>query len=602
MSTAEFIRQHPRSHRCNDLTKAELGRQVVLYGWVHGLRDHGGRRFVDLRDRDGLTQIVFKPEVDRELHEQAQKLRSEWVIGVAGAVQDRIANGGSPNPKLRSGEIEVEAQALEIFNQADTPPFLIEDNIDTAEEKRLQYRYLDLRRPAVARRFLVRHRVNQVVRRYFDDNGFLEIETPFMVKYTPGGARNFLVPSRLNPGCFYALAESPQIFKQLFMMAGFDRYFQIVRCFRDEDLRLDRQPEFTQIDVEMSFINEEEIQGAIEGLLAALWREILGVELARPFVRLAYDDAMTRYGSDKPDLRFDLELCDLTDEVRQHGGGGVALLEDVAKGEGVCKCLRLPAAYALSRTEADKLEGFVRGMGAHGLARVKVDKGGAWTQTQMAKSISEALRLAINRKAGAQDGDFLFFQFGEPKLAAMVLGRLRLHFGEKYHLIKPGDWRFAWIVDFPLFERDEKGQWVAAHHAFTSPRPDHVDKLKSAPQDCRARAYDIVLNGVELGGGSIRIHDTAVQAKVFDALGISGEQAEAKFGFLLRALRFGAPPHGGIALGMDRLVMLLTDAESLRDVVAFPKTQKGTCLMTDAPTRIGDELLTDLFIRSAAPH
>ena len=602
MSAAQFIREHPRSHRCNDLTKAEIGKQVVLCGWVHGLRDHGGRRFVDLRDRDGITQIVFKPEGVPEVHERAQKLRSEWVIGIVGVVQDRVLNGGSPNPKLKTGEVEIEAQTLEIFNQSETPPFFIEDNIDTAEEKRLQYRYLDLRRPVVAKRFLIRHQVNQLVRRYFDQQDFLELETPFMVKYTPGGARNFLVPSRLNPGCFYALAESPQLYKQLFMMSGFDRYFQVVKCFRDEDLRLDRQPEFTQIDVEMSFVNEEDVHRVIEGLVCLLWQEVLGVELPRPFQRMPFDEAMAKYGSDKPDLRFGLELCDLTDVVREHKAGGVGMLEAVAKGDGVCKCLRLPAAHALSRTEADKLEEFVKGMGARGLARARVDKSGAWTQTPMAKSISEAMRLAINQKAGAQEGDLLFFQFGEPKLAAMVLGRLRLHFGEKFGLIKAGDWRFTWIVDFPLFEQDDKGKWAAAHHAFTSPWPEHVDQLKTEPQNCRARAYDLVLNGVELGGGSIRIHDTGVQAKVFDALGISTEQAEAKFGFLLRALRFGAPPHGGIALGMDRLVMLLTNAESLRDVVAFPKTQRGTCLMTEAPTAVGDEMLTDLFIRSAVPR
>jgi aspartyl-tRNA synthetase len=598
MSASQFMAEHPRTHRCNDLTRADLGRCVVLYGWVHGLRDHGGRRFVDLRDRDGITQLVFKPESDQGVHDDAHRLRSEWVIGVVGQVQDRAANGGSANPRLRSGEIEVEVSQLEVFNRAETPPFMIEDDIDTSEDKRLAFRYLDLRRPQIARRFVQRHRINQTVRRALDEAGFLELETPFMVKYTPGGARNFLVPSRLNPGCFYALAESPQLYKQLFMMSGFDRYFQIVKCFRDEDLRQDRQPEFTQVDLEMSFVNERDVQDVVEGVVRRVWKEILDVELPSPFPRLRYDEAMARYGSDKPDTRFGLELVDLGDALRGLDGGGVPMFQQALREGGVVRGLRVPAAHAMSRTEADKLEALAKGWGARGLARARVGAGGAWTQSPLSKSVSDAGRQAVNQAMGAAEGDLLFFQFGNARLAATVLGHLRLHLGTSLNLVDSARWNFLWVVEFPLFEQDDKGHWAAAHHAFTSPQPEHVELLKSDPGACRARAYDLVLNGVELGGGSIRIHDPEVQARVFDALGISAADAEAKFGFLLRALRYGAPPHGGLALGLDRLCMLLTRAESLRDVIPFPKTQRGTCLLTEAPTAVDATQLAELFVRT----
>jgi aspartyl-tRNA synthetase len=602
-----FLKEHPRTHNCNQLTKEDLGKEVVIMGWVNSLRDHGGRRFVDLRDRWGLTQIVFKPETDAQLHERAHQLRSEWCIGVVGVVEDRTANGGSPNPKLKTGEIEVDVKTLEVFNPSAVPPFLIEDQIDTAEEKRLSNRTLDLRRAPLQRNFKLRHDAAQAARRYFDDAEFLEIETPSLVKYTPGGARNFLVPSRLHPGMFYALAESPQLYKQMFMMAGFDRYFQIARCFRDEDLRGDRQPEFTQIDVELSFCTEEDVQRHTEGLMKAIFERTLGVELKPPFPRMTYDEAMRRYGSDKPDVRFGLEHTVLTDLVREHEGGGVPLFESTLEAGGMIKAMVVPAKHGMSRTETDKLEGLVKSMGGKGLGRAKVAEGGTkWTQSPFAKVITPELLKAINEACGAEDGDLILFQFGRAKLVHTVLSGLRLHLAERFELTKDlkGEdaWRCLWVTEFPLFEYDEdEDLHFAAHHPFTSPQPGHEDLLASDPGHCRARAYDLVINGVETAGGSIRIHDSAVQAKVFDALGISDEEKEAKFGFLLEALRYGAPPHGGIAVGFDRLCMLLCGSDSLRDVIAFPKTQKGTDLQTGAPVDVSDDQLREVFIKRDLP-
>ncbi|HET6412483.1 MAG TPA: aspartate--tRNA ligase, partial [Anaeromyxobacter sp.] len=505
--------------------------------------------------------------------------------------------------KLRTGEIEIHATELAVFNRSEPTPFPIEDKIETSEEKRLQFRYLDLRRPPLQKTLMTRARVNHVTRNYFTEERFLELETPFMVKYTPGGARNFLVPSRLNPGKFYALAESPQLFKQLYMMAGFDRYFQIVRCFRDEDLRLDRQPEFTQIDVEMSFVTQDDVFEAIEGLLVRLWKEVLGVELARPFLRMPYAESMARYGNDKPDLRFEMPHVVLTDLVREHGGGGVPLLDEAVRDRGIVKALRLPASANFSRTEIDKLEEYVKGMGARGLARAKVGEGGEWTQSPFAKTVTPALRQAVNALARAEPGDLLLFQFGKESLVHTVLANLRVHLAKRMGLIPEygsgGAWRFLWVVDPPLFEYDEEsGKWAAAHHAFTRPHDEDLEYLETDPGRVNCYRYDLVLNGFEIGGGSIRLHDPKVQARVFKAMGISDEEARAKFGFLLEALRMGAPPHGGIALGMDRLVMLLTGAESLRDVVAWPKTQKGTDLMTGAPGDVDPRQLRDLYVKS----
>jgi aspartyl-tRNA synthetase len=595
---SEFLIDLKRTHDCGGLRASDAGKRAVLFGWVSARRDHGGCVFIDLRDRGGLTQIVFEPGTGSEAHLKASDLRREFCIGVAGTVRER---GGHKNPNLATGEIELAVDALTTFSASETPPFNIGDK-ESGEALRLKYRYLDLRNGDLQNNFKARSQLYQTTRRVLSANGFTEIETPFMVKYTPGGARNFLVPSRLNPHQFYALAESPQIFKQLFMVAGMDRYFQIVRCFRDEDLRLDRQPEFTQIDIEMSFVVEADVQNVVEELMAGLWRDVLGIELPRPFQRLSYGEAMEKYGSDKPDLRFGLPLVDLTDAVKRHDGGGVGLLQSAVNAPGgVVKGWRLPAAQAksLSRADLDKLEEFAKGFGARGLARARVGEGGVWAQSPM-KTMSEDLRRAINEAAGLGDGDLIFLQFGSKKLVNAVLGGLRLHVAGNLKLI-PQDrskdgWKFCWITDFPLFDVTDDGKYVAAHHPFTSPNAEDLDRLESDPGSVRARAYDLVLNGNEIAGGSIRIHRSDLQARVFRALGLSDEDAQAKFGFLLEAFKYGPPPHGGIAAGVDRLAMLLCGADSLRDVIAFPKTQKGTDLMTDAPGGVSKRQLDELHI------
>jgi aspartyl-tRNA synthetase len=621
---ARFIDDLKRTHHAGELRAGDKGKTAILFGWVASYRDHGGCVFIDLRDREGITQLVFDPELPgygdlpRTAHDLARILRSEWVIGVRGVVKLRGANR---NPKLATGDIEVHGVDLGVFNKSETPPFEMADQIDTSEEKRLQYRYLDLRRAPLQKTLRVRHRIHQVTRRYFDEAGFLELETPFMVKYTPGGARNFLVPSRQHAGKFYALAESPQLFKQLFMVAGFDKYFQIVKCFRDEDLRLDRQPEFTQIDVEMSFVNQDDVFRVVEGLILRVWDEVLGVDLRKlyptgRFPQMPFEEAMGRYGNDKPDLRFDLPQMDLTDLVVEHGGGGVpfwkSIADKFASGEyrrdlpaEIVKAMRVPAELStkMSRAEIDKLEEFVKGMGAKGLARARIDPDGGWVQSPLAKMISPELRRAVNARLDAREGDLVFFQFGRESTVQTVMANLRLHLGKKVGLIPEsghgGKWNFLWVVNPPLFEYDpDKKTWVAAHHAFTRPHDDSVALLDKDPGRVLCWRYDLVLNGVELGGGSIRLHDPVVQAKVFRALGISDDEARSKFGFLLEALKLGAPPHGGIAIGMDRLSMLLSGAESLRDVIPFPKTQKGTDLMTDAPNAVSPEQMAELRIRT----
>lgn len=581
-----------RTHTCNALTLDNLGQQVVLTGWVQSVRDHGGRRFIDLRDRYGITQIVFKPETHTGTHALAHALRSEWCIGVTGVVEDRTQNGGSPNPRLKTGEIEVDVQKLEIFSPSETPPFLIENQIDTGEEKRLSHRIMDLRRPSLQANFKLRHDVMQATRRYFDENSFLELETPVLVKYTPGGARNFLVPSRHQPKSFFALAESPQLFKQMFMMAGLDRYFQIVKCFRDEDLRGDRQPEFTQIDVEMSFVNELDIQTMAEGLMTSIFRKALNIELKAPFQRMTYDEAMARFGSDKPDIRYGLEHTDLTNLLKNLNGAGVPLFEQTLANNGMIKAMRIPKECELSRMEVDKLEDLVKQMGGFGLGRAKVaESGKAWTQSPFAKVITPEGLAQINEACGAVDGDLILFQMGKPKMVHTVLSGLRTNLGARFNLIPKNSWGILWVTDFPLFDYDEDTKtYVAAHHPFTSPQTHDLNR------SCKARAYDLVINGNEIGGGSIRIHDSTLQSKVFDALGISPEDQQAKFGFLLDALRYGPPPHGGIAFGLDRLCMLLSGSNSIRDVIAFPKSQKGTDLLTQAPTPVDDKQLRELGI------
>ncbi len=624
---ARFIDELKRTHDCGALRASDIGKEVVLFGWVANRRDHGSLIFVDLRDREGVTQIVFDPEAGGEAHQVAEQLRGEWVIGIRGTVRSRGEQFSkkegkmvsAANANLATGEIEIAVLEATVFNKAETPPFPIEESSDTREEVRLEYRYLDLRRGPLQRALRMRHRVNQATRNFLAGEGCLEIETPFLVKYTPGGARNFLVPARLHPSKFYALAESPQLFKQLFMVAGYERYFQIVRCFRDEDLRLDRQPEFTQIDIECSFVNQDDIFGLVEGLVFAIWKAALGIDLKDiypdgHFPRLRFEDSMRDYGNDKPDVRFEMKHVDLTDLVVEHNGGGIPFFQAIAEKfksgayrrdlpAEIIKALVVPATANLSRTEADKLEQLAKSMGAGGLARAKVGPDGSWTQSPLAKSVTPELARDINHACGAKEGDLLIFQFGKASLVHTVMANLRVHLAKKLGLIPEvghgNQWKFLWVVDPPLFEYDDESKrWAAAHHAFTRPHDDHVPLIESDPGKVLCYRYDLVLNGFEIAGGSIRLHDPEVQARVFQALGIGQEEAQNKFGFLLSALRFGAPPHGGIALGMDRIAMLLNATESIRDVIAFPKTQKGTDLMSDAPSPVSPHQLAELRIRT----
>ena len=587
-----------RSHSCGQLRLADAGARVVLFGWVNFRRDHGGRIFIDLRDREGMTQVVFGPDVATAAHEAAKELRSEDCIGVAGTVISRVKNDGQANPNLATGEIEVEVDSLELFSKSATPPIDVskDDRLDSNENLRLRYRYLDLRRPSFQRNFVLRSRLGTLTRQHLSELGFLELETPYMVKYTPGGARNFLVPSRLSPGEFYALAESPQIFKQLFMVSGFEKYFQITRCFRDEDLRNDRQPEFTQIDVELSFATPERVYEPMESLMQRLWSELLDVELALPFPRMSWAEAMARYGSDKPDTRFGLEFSDLTDLTRSCGFG---VFEGAEYVKGIC----LPPAQAkdFGRAKIDKLTEFAKKResgGAKGLAWSRVEADGSW-KGGSAKFIAGELQQQISARMQAEPGSLLLFIADDFETTHAVLNAIRLRLRDELELVAEGDgqWNFLWVTDFPMFERAADGRWVSSHHPFTSPRDEHVDALLSDPGTVRAKAYDLVLNGNEVGGGSIRIHRPDVQAKVFEALGMDEDERRAKFGFLLDAFAYGPPPHGGIALGVDRLAMLLTGAQSLRDVIAFPKTQRGQDLMTECPTVVDDDQLAELYIR-----
>ncbi len=589
-----FIQEHRRTHTCGQLRQEDIDQEVVLYGWVASRRDLGGCVFVDLRDRNGITQIVFDPDVSAENFELAGRIRPEWVLGLRGQVRSR---GDNANDRIPTGAIEILAHEIAVLNQAKTPPFLIADQVDAKEDLRLRHRYLDLRRPEMVARMVKRHAITQEIRATLAGEGLLELETPFMIKNTPGGARNFLVPSRMSAGSFYALAESPQIYKQLFMVAGYDRYFQIVRCFRDEDLRGDRQPEFTQIDIEMSFITPADIYRLSEGLMAALFHVAQDVKITRPFPTLTYAQAMSRFGSDKPDTRFGLELTDLTEVVKKHDGGGLGMMKGAVDQGDVVKCLCLPAENSLSRKDVERLEAKVKEMGGMGLARAKITAEGTWSQSPLAKRVTESMRAEINELAGATEGCMLLFQIGAEAKVHTLLGGLRLELARHFDLIPKDRWDLLWVTEFPMFETsEESGEITACHHPFTLPHPDDVDLLETDPLACRAQAYDLVLNGVEVGGGSLRIHDAEIQARVFTALGISDQEAQEKFGFLLEALQYGAPPHGGIAFGLDRLVMLLTGSNSIRDVIAFPKTTSGQCLMSGSPSKITEEQCQQLHL------
>lgn len=587
-----------RTHYCGTICEGQIGQAVKLAGWAQTVRDLGGVIFIDLRDRTGIVQVVVNAELSAEAHSAAQAIRSEFVVGIEGEVRRRPPE--TENPRVPTGTVEVIAKRLTVLNESLPPPFPVEEEAEVAENVRLRFRYLDLRRPKMFSHFVLRHRAMRAVREFLDRAGFLEVETPFLTRSTPEGARDFLVPSRLQPGRFYALPQSPQLFKQLLMVAGFDRYYQIVRCFRDEDLRRDRQPEFTQIDLEMSFVEEQEVQELAEGMVATLFRDAMGVELQVPFPRLTYEDALQRFGTDKPDTRFGLELVDITKAFQ---GTNFRLFAQALESGGVIKALPLKGLANLPRTELDRMQGeenlklhYQVQTGVKGVAWIKVLQEG-W-QGPVAKALSPREQQLIGDLASLKPGDLILLVAGDPTVVNPTLDILRNHFGRRLGLIKEGEFQFVWVTEFPLLEYDdEQGRFVAVHHPFTAAHPEDLDLLEKDPARVRARAYDLVLNGNEIGGGSIRNHRLDLQKAMFRALGISEEEAARKFRFLLEALAYGAPPHGGIAFGFDRLLMLMAGAATIRDVIAFPKTQKGACLLTEAPSQVEPKQLEELWLQ-----